>query len=267
MKEPFIYEVVTDAGTTQQLERALEPFFVRRNTGLKFTRLFAGNNMLASAGWYNDWWVEGQKFSESGNDFVARLTGLAQSSHDGADYTHLGIGLRYVGAGEGTLQFKGRPENHVSAVYVDTGSFAGDHALNLDLESVWNRGPLYVTAELARSWVSAPNAGNPRFWGAYGIVSYVLTGEHRPYDKKVGYARRILPAHKWGAWELVARYSHVDLMDQLVDGGIFDRGTIGLNWWATRRWRLSVDYGVVNLDRKGLNGLTRIVHTRLQWTF
>jgi phosphate-selective porin OprO/OprP len=63
----------------------------------------------------------------------------------------------------------------------------------------------------------------------------VLTGEHRPYDKTVAYARRIMPQHKWGAWELVGRYSHVIVSDQRVDGGIFDRESAGVNWWATRR--------------------------------
>ena len=77
-------------------------------------------------------------------------------------------------------------------------------------------------------------------------------------------ARRILPATKAGAWEVVGRYSHVDITDQLVDGGIMDRGT---NWWATRRWKIGFDYGVINLDRDGLNGLTHAFHTRFQWAF
>jgi hypothetical protein len=46
-----------------------------------------------------------------------------------------------------------------------------------------------------------------------------------------------------------------------------DRGTIGLNWWATRRWKIGFDYGVINLDRDGLHGLTHAFHTRMQWAF
>ena len=38
----------------------------------------------------------------------------------------------------------------------------------------------------------------------------------------------------------------VDVSDQLVDGGIMDRGTIGINWWATRRWKIGFDYGGIN---------------------
>jgi hypothetical protein len=46
----------------------------------------------------------------------------------------------------------------------------------------------------------------------------------------------------------------VDVEDSQVDGGVFDRGTVGLNWWATRRWKIGVDYGLINLDRFGLTG-------------
>ena len=44
-----------------------------------------------------------------------------------------------------------------------------------------------------------------------------------------------MPQSKWGAWEIVGRYSHVDVADQKTDVGVFDRETVGLIWWATRR--------------------------------
>jgi hypothetical protein len=48
----------------------------------------------------------------------------------------------------------------------------------------------------------------------------------------------------------------VDVTDQLVEAGVFDRGTIGLNWWATRRWKIGFDYGLIELDRFGIRGVT-----------
>ena len=47
-----------------------------------------------------------------------------------------------------------------------------------------------------------------------------------------------MPEGRWGSWEVFARYSHVDLDDQLVSGGVMDKGALGLNWWATRRWKI-----------------------------
>lgn len=87
-----------------------------------------------------------------------------------------------------------------------------------------------MTSEWVRAWVDAPDSGDPSFWGAYATVSYVLTGEHRPYDRKVAYARRLLPEGRWGAWEIFGRYAHLDLDDQDVSGGTLDRGTLGVNW-------------------------------------
>src|SRR5262249_14509388 len=158
-----------------------------------------------------------------------------------------------------------RPESNTSSYFVDTGELTGDHAESMNVEALWGRGPFLISSDWTQAWVDAPQSGDPYFWGAYVVASYVLTGEHRPYDRKLGSARRILPQGRWGAWEIAARYSRVDLDDRLVDGGTFDRGTVGLNWWATRRWRLGVNYGVTNLDRFGVHGLTQTVHLRTQW--
>jgi phosphate-selective porin len=267
IKEPFVYEMVGDAANLQQQERALSPFFVSRGIGFRLTNSFANDSATWSAGWFNDWWVADQRFDVSGNVVAGRLTWLPQSSDDGSSYLHLGLDGRYVGADEDALRFRGRPESNVTDYYVDSGSLAADHAKELALESAWGAGPYFVTAEYARAWVSSADSGNPGFWGGTVVVSYVLTGEHRAYDRKVAFARRVLPQHKWGAFEVVGRYSHVDVADRLVDGGVFDRGTLGLNWWATRRWKIGFDYGLIELDRKGLTGVTHAFHTRFQWTY
>jgi phosphate-selective porin len=265
IKEPFVYEMVGDAANLQQQERALSPFFASRGIGLRLMNTFAGDAMSWSVGWFNDWWTQDQEFRESGNNFAGRLTGVPYFVDEGSSYVHLGIGVRYIGADAGSLRFRGRPESNVTDYFVDSGSFAGDHANELSLETLWGLGPFFVSGEYARAWVDAPVSGDPSFWGAYVALSYVLTGEHRPYDKKVAYARRILPQRTIGAFELVGRYSHADIDDTPIAGGIFDRGTIGINWWATRRWKVGFDYGLIKLDRDGLNGLTHAFHTRFQW--
>jgi phosphate-selective porin OprO/OprP len=115
--------------------------------------------------------------------------------------------------------------------------------------------------------VDAPATGDPRFWGASLTASYVLTGEHRPYSPYVAYARRVLPQSRWGAWEIFARYSHVDLDDAGVHGGTMSKGALGVNWWATRRWKVGVDYGLTDLGRFATHGTTNSIHTRIQWIY
>src|SRR5262245_25698740 len=66
VKEPFVYEMVGDAANLQQQERALNPFFVSRGIGLRLSKTFASDAMSYSVGWFNDWWVEDQRFDVSG---------------------------------------------------------------------------------------------------------------------------------------------------------------------------------------------------------
>ena len=59
----------------------------------------------------------------------------------------------------------------------------------------------------------------------YATAGYFLTGDHRPYLKKAGAIDRVkvlrnLGAHDdcgcgWGALELAARYSFLDLNDKI----------------------------------------------------
>ncbi|MBL9136149.1 MAG: hypothetical protein JNK85_09790 [Verrucomicrobiales bacterium] len=267
-KETFAYEMVGDAANLPHQERVLSPFFVSRNVGARLSHVFGeGQRATASVGVYNDAWVNGDPLDSSGTDASARFTALAWDEAEGTRFLHLGIAGRYVGADENTLRYKGRPESNVADNYVDSGNLEGDHAWHLGLEALWNQGPFSLLAEYQYAWTHAPNEGDPEFSGYYLTASWVITGETRPYDRTVGYARRVMPKGRWGAPELVARFSHVDLDDRTVDGGEFDKTYLGLNWWATRRWKLGFGWGRTWLDRSNLDGVTDSFHTRFQWVY
>ncbi len=53
----------------------------------------------------------------------------------------------------------------------------------------------------------------------------------------------------------------------VVKGGVMDKSALGINWWATRRWKIGFDYGLTGLDRAGAHGVTDSFHTRLQRTY
>jgi len=266
IKEPFVYEMVGDAGNLQQQERILSPFFVSRGISLPVGNSMAHDRMTWSAGWFNDWWIENVPHDESGDDYAGRLTALPIWSDGGANYVALGVSARRTDADQGTLRFRGRPEANTTSYYVDTGDLAADHAGEVGFEGLLGHGPLLLSTEYVRAWVDAPEHA-PHLWGGYMTLSYVLTGQHRPYDRKVGYARRVLPEGRWGSWELFARYSHVDLDDRAVTGGVMNKGAIGLNWWATRRWKIGFDYGLTGLNKTGVYGVTNAFHTRFQWVY
>ena len=267
MKEPYSYEMVGDAANLPHTERLLSPFFVSRSEGVQLSNTMLGQRGTWAVGWFNDWLTKGDSFSDSGNDFAARVTALPVWSDDGAHYLHLAASVRYYAGDDDTLRFRGQPASHVSDFFVDTGNIAGDHAWNTGLEALWNVDGLSLLGEYVTSSVSSRDSGDPEFDGYYVTAAYVLSGEHRPYDRKAGYARRVMPQGRWGAWELMARYGRVDLDDQSVHGGVMDGWWAGVNWWATRRWKASVTYGDIDLDRDGLDGNTRTWLSRIQWIY
>lgn len=267
-KETFSYEMVGDAANLPQQERILTPFFVSRNVGAKLSHVFgADQRVTLSGGVFNDWWVNGDAASDSGTDVSARVTGLVWDQEDGTRFLHLGLSGRYAGADDNTLRYKGRPESNVTDDFVDTGNLPGDHAWHLGLEALWNAGPFSLLGEYTRAWVDAPMSGDPGFFGYYITGSWILTGETRPYDRTVGYARRVMPKGRWGAPELVARFSHEDLDDGSVKGGAFYKTYLGVNWWATRRWKLGFGWGHTWLDRFETTGVTDSFQTRVQWIY
>jgi phosphate-selective porin OprO/OprP len=267
-KQPFVYEMVGDAANLAFQERVLSPFFVSRSVGAKLSHVTADRMSTISVGVFNDSWAgRGAGGPNDGTDLAARVTRALWLEDGGRRLLHVGASLRRAGADSGTLRYRGRPESNVSSYYVDTGSFAADHATHLGLEGIWQHGPVAVMGEWVRAKVDAPTVGNPSFGGGYLGASWVVTGEHRPYDPTVGYLRRVMPSAARGALELVARVSRVDLDDAGVQGGRFRKTYLGANWWATPRWKLGAGWGRTWLDDAGTRGVTDALLMRVQWVY
>jgi phosphate-selective porin OprO/OprP len=267
MKQSFAYEMVGDAGNLPQQERLLSPFFVSRDLGVKVNHYLKNQRMTFAAGVYDGAWLRDNTSQHAGVDFSARVTGLAWDEHKDNRFLHLAVAYRYVGADDGQLRYKGRPESNVGPNYVDTGNFEADHANHLGFEAFLNVKNISLLGEYNHAWVSSAVNGNPQFFGAYVTGSWVITGETRPYDRTVGYARRVIPRHRYGAFEAVARFGHVDLDDGLIRGGKFNKSYLGLNWWASRQWKFGIGWGHTWLDRAGLDGNTDSVQFRTQWIY
>jgi phosphate-selective porin len=266
-KEPFIYEMVGDAANLPQQERMLNPFFVSRNVGIRYLDNYLNDRMAFSIGIYNDWFQSDRTLEESGTQISARLTGLPIESKDGLTFLHLAIAFRHLGADKGKLRYKGRPESNVTDNYLDTGEFPAKYARQVAFEALYNVGPISVLSEFVQAWVKSSEKQDPKFYGFYVTGSYVLTGETRPYDKKVGYARRIMPRSRWGAVELVGRFGYVDLDDTFVQGGKLAKWYAGANWWASRQWKIGTGYGIADLDKLNTTGKTQLWLTRVQWIY
>jgi len=266
-KETFVYEMVGDAAYLYQAERNLTPFFTSRNVGLVLANSVLKKRMTYTAGWFNDWYVTGTPFDKSGNQFTSRITGLLSINEDGSKYWHVAFSGRYAGATNGFVQLRGRPLGNVGSYVTDTGKIPATGQTDFGLETLWNYNSFSILSEFVRAYVHGTQFPSPSFYGFYVAGSWVITGEHHPYDRNVGYARRIIPQHHFGAVELTAMFGRNDLDGKSIHGGISDKTFFGVNWLLNRRLKLGVAGGVVTLDRAGLNGRTTIVQPRIQYIF
>ena len=120
-----------------------------------------------------------------------------------------------------------------------------------------NVGRIQVVGEYQRTWVDRQEISpDVAFDGGYVYVSYFLTGEHMPWDRKSGTLARIKPFQNfwlvdrcnggrsagWGAWQLAARWSHADYTDEDIFGGVGDSFTFGLNWYWNPNARMQFNY-------------------------
>ena len=266
-KEPFIFEMVAVAAFLPQQERVLNQFFVSRNIGVRYFDNFLHDRMSLSMGVYNDWFQTGLKLRESGYQVSGRVTALPFESENHRTFLHLGLGLRYDGANKDQMRFRSKPEANAIDYYADTGTFTAKYAHELSFELLYNRRSFSVLAEHARAWVKSPSTQNPSFNGSYVTVSYFLTDDTRPYDKRNGSITPISPKSRWGAVELVGRVGHMDLDDKILKGGKLTTWYAGVNWWASQQWKVGMGYGYADLDRFNTSGRTQRFITRLQWTY
>ncbi len=186
-------------------------------------------------------------------DIAGRVT--FDPVHDETRLVHLGLSSYYRNPSDETVRFRERPESHITGVrFVDTGTIANvDHFYVVDPEAALIWGPASLQGEYF--WVPVSRTqGSPDLdlSGWYAEVSYFLTGEMRNYEADVAKFERIKvlrPLGKgggWGAFELAARISNVNL----DDGPNFQKGnetnyTIGLNWYPMDHIRFMANYVIV----------------------
>lgn len=93
----------------------------------------------------------------------------------------------------------------------------------------------------------ARRGGSSDFWGWHVQAGYVLTGESRTYDFPTGTFGGVIPATDCGAWEIAARYSAVNLIDNQVYGGRENNVTVGLNWFVNDCIQIKFNYVRANI--------------------
>ncbi len=123
---------------------------------------------------------------------------------------------------------------------IDTGNLDGvESYVNISGEAGASFGPVSLQGHFITRINDAPALGDPNFWGASAEAAWVLTGERQRYSRSSATFGEVRPRSRFGALEVAARYSRLDLTDELVAGGVQDSITLGVNWYLTRNVKLS----------------------------
>jgi len=272
-------------------------FIERSSAQLIAANLAAGDNRSAiGARWNNDRaWVgiygtgptaggthnQPRNFGAFGRATYQVLQAPDYSFHIGADVE----GVIHTEGGT-SVSLADRPELRVDPTTIlgvqtlgnTTSSSIGSAANPVSGASVYGAelaggfGSFFAQAEYFHYNIARRGLADLNFNGGYVEASYTVTGESRKYSPGCGCYGGISPAHPfslkaggWGAFELAARYSVVDLNDNFTAGSLVGSGfaggkqtiyAFGLNWYPNNNLRFMLDYlhGVIDRTEAGNGG-------------
>lgn len=231
-----------------------------------------GRNLGVTGKLYGDSWsVSAGAFGEGESDdrngpgnedhaFGARAT--YAPVHNGDTIVHTGLSARHFKPTDDVVRFRSRPESAQANNFwqVDTGNINNaDNSQTYGAELAMTHKNFALQAEYMRTEVNRSAGSDPAFDGYYIQGSWFPTGENRSYSVKNGAFGRVKPAAPlskggFGAWELAARYSHLDLTDSGINGGEADNISLGLNWYPEGNVKFQMNYVRANTDNSALNG-------------
>ncbi len=192
---------------------------------------------------------------------------------------HFGVWGSYDDRRQQGITLDERPESRPAGVkLISTGGINdADTAVRSGLEFAYQKNAFtfrteYLHSEVSRdrslpSEISRDIGSDLTFDGYYAQASYILTGETRSY-RRASFGR-VEPVGE-SAWEVAARYSHLDLSDGIDPiAGLQDNVTLGLNWYPTSSIRFMSNVIFANVsDRPGApDESPRILLFRTQYSF
>ena len=256
--------------------------FMERASSTNVAINIAASDFRAAVGarWFNDWFFFGayltgpttgsvhvwQSVTPPGS--TEQLGGTARAVwhvvnqpgfgvHVGADAEALFVPPTNTLTGVKSITLSDRPELRIDPTsLLTTGAIANvQDAQVYSGEVAANYGPLLVQAEYFYYNIDRSlGLSSLNFNGGYVEAGYVLTGETRAYSDPKAVYLGVIPKEPfswssggWGAWEIAARYSVIDLNDRLgfadgVAGGKQTIFTAGLNWYVNRNVRFMLNY-------------------------
>lgn len=239
--------------------------FLERSSAQAFATAFGGGDARSTLGIHSNgsnWWggfyltgpAVGQSHTGGNSGQSAELARLTFNPYQGPDNTtiHLGVNGAYMNRASNTktFAFSDRPELRIdTATFLNTGTLTVDSGSVIGAEAAATYDNFYVDGEYFHYNINRPSgASDLGFDGGYVQASYTFGGR-RSYSPGAGAYSGVKPDHPldlsfngWGAWELAARYSSLDLNDGTVAGGKQNTYSAGINWYPNTTIKFMLDY-------------------------
>lgn len=282
-RQPFGVAELTSIRELPFLERptlfALSPF---RQTGIMLFDTAMDERMTWAASGYRYLSDNfGNVYSDTGGyGFASRLTLLPIDWGDDR-LVHLGVDYSYNDPGRGVVQYVSTNEFFVGQnpnlgptgisvepiigvpPFLNTGAMPTARTNLFNVEGAVSMGRLLLQSEARWAVVELADGTQNTFPGAYAHLRYMLTGETIPYNRQAGSFGRIKPARPadfwcgcWGAWEVAARVSYLDLNGAGLPGPgrRLTDVTLGLNWYLREHAKFQFNWIHADLDDPTLGG-------------
>ncbi len=284
---PFGLEQVTNDTMNIFLERSIPTqgvFTADREVGIACYNATENQRLTTSYGIFLDSISEGLKEridDNQGYRLSGRLTWLPyyDEPSNGRYLVHTGVGVLYTQDQDQRVRFRARPQIKEGPRLIDSGFLNADSYTTGNLEAAIVCGRVTLQSEAFLSNVDLLSGGSTLVNGMYAHLSYFLTGESRTYERFGQHGAQfgrnqpftnfffVKGAHGWGAWELKARWSRLDL--HTVDSGQYNDMTFGLNWYWNDRTRIMFDWIHPLTTRDTVFGTTEsdILAMRFDWNW
>ncbi len=258
-KIPFSLNELTSSRLLTFMERAYPNVFPPgRRAALGFTK------------WGKLWHVStaiyGQEFADKESSRLDESTGFAGrfvlAPKFGEDLLfHFGIAGAYQTPDDDSelIEYKIEPEAKMGDTEILSTEITGVETINLSgLEGAIKFKNFCFQSEFIQSnLIRKDNYKDVSLNGFYSYLSWIISGEERPYNINEGEFGQIKPQSKKGALELAVRYSYLDLTDEDADiwGGMANNVVIALNWYANPNLRIMMNYNIVdNSEHADMDG-------------
>ena len=270
-EEPFSFEQIMNQNDFTFMERSMSNVFAPvRNIGAMLSGTAKEDELTWALGIFRDSNDFGDDNDGSGDGEYAitgRITNAPRRNGDDSELVHIGAAVSLRNAPNNQVSYATRPEDNLAPIIVDTNPGAlppimADEQILIGLEAAMIQGPWSFLAEARRVDINRDDATDPDFNGYYIYGSYMLTGEVRQYDRRLGVFGGITPLQNWregdgmGAWELAVRFSQVDLEDGDINGGRAGSVTGALNWYMNPNARVMLNIIKGHVEDDNIIGVT-----------